>query len=336
MISPAGPFSIDRIRLPRREFSPLTQVFRRVGLALCLVFFVALVVRLGRGGYIDGNLPGNSISLLDSLYYASVTVTTTGYGDITAVTPGARLATLLLITPARIMFLILVVSTTVEVLTDQSRQLMLARRWRKSVTDHTLILGFGDTGQAAARDLLRRGMPATEITVVDIEPASIETATKLGMVAVLGDASQTEVLQQAGVIEAKTAIVVPNRDDTAILVTLTLRELNPDIHIVAGARHQENLHLLRQGGANEVVDATANLGRMLGIGAVSPNAAHVFDDLLVAGVGLELAECDGSAGVPDGCTLVAVLRNGKRLRPDEVDIDNLRKSDRLVILRESK
>lgn len=335
MTTPAAPLAIDRIRLPRRELSPFAQVARRVGFALVLVVFVALVVRLGRGGYVDGELPGASISILDSLYYASVTVTTTGYGDITPVSSGARLATLLLITPARILFLILVVSTTVEVLTDESRRLLLTRRWRNSVSDHTLILGFGDTGQAAARDLLRRGLRPSEITVVDIEPEAIETATKLGMVAVLGDASQTAVLRQAGIETAKTVIVVPNRDDTSVLVTLTVREISPTVHLVAGVRDQENLHLLRQGGADEVVDETANVGRTLGISAVAPSAARVLDDLLIAGAGLELAECDGSNGVPEGCTLVAVLRNDERLRPDQVDLDNLRASDRLVILRET-
>ena len=237
---------IDRIRLPRGPDRPLAAVLRRVGLALSLVVFVALVVRLGRTGYVD--VTGDDISFLDALYYASVTVTTTGYGDITAVSGGARLATILLITPARILFLILVVGTTVEVLTDQSRRLILTRRWRQQVDDHILICGFGATGQSAGRRNWSAGAPtAPPIVVVDNSPEPLEIASRLGFVAILGDATQRAVLAQAAVAQARAIVVTPNRDDTAVLVTLTAREMNPDAHIVAGGRERENLHLLRQG-----------------------------------------------------------------------------------------
>ena len=140
--------NVDDIRIPRRALSPQAAVGKRVALAAGLVIFVALVVRLSRDGYVDIN--DDPISMLDAVYYASVTVTTTGYDDISAVSPGARLGTILLITPARIMFLILVVSTTVEVLTEQSRILRAKQRWRQDVKDHTIICGFGETGNAAA------------------------------------------------------------------------------------------------------------------------------------------------------------------------------------------
>lgn len=303
---------------------------RRVAFALSLVLFVALVVRLGRDGYVDS--AGEVIGFLDAVYYASVTVTTTGYGDITAISDGARLATILLITPARILFLILVVGTTVEVLTDQSRQLMLTKRWRKNVRDHYIICGYGSTGQAAVRDLLDRGLSTDSLVAVDTDAGAVDLAKSHGLVAILGDASQEAVLNQAGIESARTVIIVPNRDDTSVLVTLTARELNPTVHIVAGGREQENLHLLRQGGANEVIDATAALGRMLGLGAYAPAAVHVVEDLLDAGTGLELDEVAGP-DMPASGYAVAVIRSGEHLLPNAVDMDALRPTDRVVILR---
>ena len=151
-----GTPALDLVNVPRRERAPFTAIMRRIAFAIGLVVFVALVVRIGRDGYTD--VTGNDISFLDALYYASVTVTTTGYGDITAVSSGARQATVLLITPARILFLILVVSTTVEVLTDQTRELIQKRRWRQQVNDHTVICGYGATGASAAADLISRGL----------------------------------------------------------------------------------------------------------------------------------------------------------------------------------
>lgn len=329
------PHSVDRVRLPRRAHTPLAQVLRRVGAALALVASVALVVRLGRDGYVDET--GDPIGFLDAFYYASVTVTTTGYGDITAITQSARLATILLITPARILFLILVVGTTVEVLTDQSRQLMLTRRWRKNVKNHYIICGYGSTGQSVVRDLLTRGVSPDKIVVADIEESSMEAAAAAGIVGILGDASQRSVLQQAGIEDAQAVIVVPNRDDTAVLITLTAREMNPTVHIVAGGREQENLHLLTQGGADQVIDATATLGRMLGLGTLAPDAGQVLHDILDAGSGMELAQMSvgrSRGAIPDDVTVVAVVRNHRRLRPEEVDLSSLRSDDELIVLRE--
>lgn len=324
------------VHMPSRSRPPIAAVLRRVAMALGLVLFVALVVRLGNSGYVD--VTGDPISMLDALYYASVTVTTTGYGDITAVSSGARLATVVLITPARILFLILVVGTTVEVLTEQSRHLLATRRWRRQVKNHYLICGFGATGRSAAADLVSRGVDHANIAVVDINPDVMTVAGQEGYVAIHGDATNRSVLQEAAIDQAKAVIVAPNRDDTAVLITLTAREMNSTAHIVAGGRHQENLHLLRQGGANEVIDATAAVGRMLGLGTYAPAAVRAFDDLLDASTGHEIAQVqpemvDGSPQVPDGSLLMVVLREGRSIRADE--LAEMRQDDLLIVLRDS-
>lgn len=325
------------VHLPRPERAPLAAVARRVGFAVGLVLFVALVVRLGRDGYVDET--GDPIGMLDAVYYASVTVTTTGYGDITALSTGARASTIFLITPARILFLILVVSTTVEVLTEQSRVLLARRRWRQNVNNHTVICGFGATGHAAAADLLSRGVARSDIVVVDDNVEVIQRAAEEGFVGVVGDATRNEVLMQAAVPLAASVIIAPNRDDTAVLITLSVRELTTSAHVVAGGREQENLHLLRQGGADEVVDATAAVGRMLGLGAQAPAAVRVLDDLLAAGQGIELVEVapalvDGVPTVPAGANLIGIMRDGRRLRPAEVREGRIEATDRLVVFRD--
>lgn len=329
----------DLVHTPRRQRAPLVAIGRRIGSAVALVLFVAVVTRVNASGYVDAT--GEPIGFLDALYYASVTVTTTGYGDISAVSDGARASTVLLITPARILFLILVVGTTVEVLTDQSREFIAARRWRKRVKNHIVVCGFGATGQSAVRELRNRGLAPAEIVVVDTDGDAIDLATRLGHVAIRGDASQGAVLAQAGVREARSAIVAPNRDDTAVLITLTIREVNPGLHLVAAGREQENLHLLRQGGADEVIDTTAAVGRMLTLATTAPGAVAVLDDLLDARDGLELRELPARTGalggqIPEGCTPVAIIRDGERHGLDHEAVETLREGDRIVVLHEAQ
>lgn len=71
------------------------------------------------GGYTDS--ADGHVSVSDALYYTTVTLTTTGYGDITPVTHRARLVNALLVTPMRLIFVVLLVGTTIKALTRQSR-----------------------------------------------------------------------------------------------------------------------------------------------------------------------------------------------------------------------
>jgi hypothetical protein len=87
------------VELPAVSRHPLRTIGERLALALGLVVLVALLAYIGRDGYIDPEDGG--VSLLDAFYYSTVTITTTGYGDIRPVSDDARLATTIVITPAR-------------------------------------------------------------------------------------------------------------------------------------------------------------------------------------------------------------------------------------------
>ncbi len=94
--------------------------------------------------------------MLDAVYYATVTLSTTGYGDIVPVSDGARLANILLVTPLRVLFLIILVGTTLEVLTERTREEWRLNRWRSNLRDHTVVVGFGTKGRSAIQTLARR------------------------------------------------------------------------------------------------------------------------------------------------------------------------------------
>ena len=97
------------LSLPSRRASPLTAVTTRMLLAVGLLVLSTVIVYLGRHGYRDYAHPGQPLSVLACVYYATVTLSTTGYGDIVPVTDAARLVNTVVITPIRVIFLILLV-----------------------------------------------------------------------------------------------------------------------------------------------------------------------------------------------------------------------------------
>jgi voltage-gated potassium channel len=159
---------VVEIRLPSSDRSPLEYLLRRVLIASALILFVALVAYADRGGYRDAN--GGEVDFLDALYYSTVSVTTTGYGDIIPVTDRARLLTTFLVTPARILFLIILVGTTLEVLAARTRIHYREKLWRRKLKGHTIVCGFGVKGQAALHTLQHASEPQGEVGVIDPRP----------------------------------------------------------------------------------------------------------------------------------------------------------------------
>lgn len=326
------------IMLPASEVGPVRAVLYRVAIAVGVLIVVAMLVWFDRDAYTDSS--DGTVDLLDAFYYSTVSLSTTGYGDITPVADHARLFNVLVVTPLRLLFLIILVGTTLEVLTQRTREQLRQNRWRSHLKDHTVVVGYGTKGRSAVRALLDDGADKSKIVVVDNDPDHIADANDDALAAIIGDGTRADVLRRADVEHALRVIVAVPKDDSAVLVTLTVRRHNPQAYIVAAVRESENATLLRDGGANGVVVSSEAAGRLLGVAASSPSTGAIFEDLLVPGQGLELAERDvlrEEVGLtPRACRdlVVAVMRDGRTTLFNEAGQDvKLRKTDRVVVVR---
>lgn len=325
------------VRLPAIVLDPVRAIVRRVLIALGVLAVVVFVVWIDRTGYNDTS--DGEVDLLDALYYSTVSLSTTGYGDITPVSDTARIVNVVLITPLRVLFLIVLVGTTLEALTSRGREQLRLNRWRKTLRDHTVIVGYGVKGRSAVATLLSNGVAANRIVVVDPSPASIAEANELGMVGILGDATRSDVLRRARVPEANQIIVTTGRDDASVLSTLTARQLNPRAEIVVAVREEENVALVRQGGANSVIVSSDAVGRLLGLATVSPALGNVLEDLISTGEGLEVAERDvtpreeGRIPRQVDDLVIAVVRDGAALPYHSPAIGHLLRGDRIIVVR---
>ena len=248
---------------------------------------------------------------------------------------------ILVITPLRFAFLIVLIGTTVETLTAASRQALKIQHWRNTVRNHTVVVGYGTKGRTAVTAMIGDGVAPADIVVVDTNQASLDRANVAGLVTVRGDANKSDVLRLAGAQHAKAIIVATSDDPTAVLVTLTARELAPSATIIASVREAENQHLLLQSGANSVVVSSETAGRLLGLATSKPTVVEMIDDLLTPHAGFAIAEREVEpkevGGSPKHLAdiVLGVVRDGKLVRVGEPEVDSLEKNDRLLYIRDS-
>jgi len=305
-----------------------------LGFAVGLVLVNWAIVIAEREEYTDDQ--DGHVSILDALYYTTVTLTTTGYGDITPLTDSARLVNALLVTPMRLLFVVVLVGTTIQALTERSREDIQLARWRARVKDHIVVLGYGTKGRHAVRALLLRGHQHDQFVVVDPNPQAVADATATGLATVAGSATSQDVLAEALVQRAKVVIVALDRDDSAVLATLAVRRMAPKVSVVAAAREAENAELLAQSGAESVVISSETAGRLLGLATDSPETVGVFEDLLSFGHGLDLVDRTlrpeevGRSPADLEAPVLAVVRDGRLLRYSDPAANRLLAGDRVI------
>ncbi len=331
----------------RRIYLPAESPWRGLGLRvlaiLVLTVLVWLLLWMQREGIRDNR--DGSLSPLDLLYFAVVTITTVGYGDIVPVSNWATGIVTFAITPIRVVIWLVFLTTAYDLLLRRSIEALHLSRLRKSMKGHTIICGFGVKGRAAAEELLSRGVPASNLLVVERDPDALELAAGMGLTAIRGDATRERHLVEAGIGGAAHVIVAPNSDSDCVLICLTARDLNPMVTIVAAAREDENVRLVERSGASVVIAPSVAGGRLLAASTESPSSAAFLEELLDHGRGAEIddysvqpgdfgkAARDVASG--HGAVALSLRRGSERLTFGDTQSATVQSGDVLILLRPS-
>ncbi len=302
------------------RFQPLRRaskwpVWADVGARLSLAFFligiVVLVHWIDREGLIDHH--DGHISFLDVVYFTMISVTTTGFGDIAPISNRSRLIEAVIVTPIRIAVLFIFVGTAYNFVLKRTWEKWRMARIQAQLTDHIVVLGFGISGSEAVRELIARGTDPSCIVVIDQSATRIEEAEAMGCNVLQADASNDDTLIDVHISRAQAVLVSAGRDDSSILMVLTVRHLSPKVPISVVIRAQDNEILARQAGANNVINPVSFTGLLL---AGSAQGAHVADymaDLASIGGRVQLRE-RAVAGEEIGRSIDQLASGGRGLR----------------------
>lgn len=212
------------------------------------IFFIATLLIAIMGYVIAG------WSVLESIYMVVITVFGVGFGEVRPITtPELRVFTILVIIGGT-SSTVYIVGAFVQMITEGEINQVLGKqrmvRTIETIKDHVIICGFGRMGQILARKMIDAQLP---FVVIDNNLERIEKAESSGYLVCVGNATDEMSLYKAGIDRARCLATVLPDDAANVFITLTARELNPNLMILARGELPSTEKKLRLAGANQVV-----------------------------------------------------------------------------------
>jgi voltage-gated potassium channel len=250
-----------------------------LGLLLGLIVFSVTGYRL---------LGGESVTFLQALYMAVITVAGVGYGEIvdTSHNPALRIFNIgiVLFGVAITVYVFSVVAAflvEVEVTNPFWRRSMQKRI--DELKDHLIVCGLGDTGRHAATELQKTSTP---YVVIDTSEENLKKARELHsdtlgeMLYVVGDATEEEVLQKAGLDRARGLTAALPNDKDNLVITVIVRQRFPKMRIVSRSADRKFADRMMRAGASSTVSPSQIGGLRMASELIRPHVVGFLDQML--------------------------------------------------------
>ena len=220
--------------------------------------------------------------VLDAVYMTVTTLTTVGFGEIEPLGPAGRAFTLSLLTIGFTAAFTLLAVLTSLVVSGQLGRSLTRRGMRQRIDalrDHYVVCAFGRVGRSAVEELAAQG---ADVVVVEADPALEPDMIEAGVLYILDDPTQEDVLEQAGIERARGLLCAVDSDASNVYITLLARARNPDLFIIGRASSPESVEALTRAGANRVVSPYRLSGTRMAALAFRPAMLEFVDMVSVA------------------------------------------------------
>lgn len=315
----------------------------RVGVA---VLFLVLVVAAGVLGYhvLEG------YTWLEAFYMTAITLSTVGFHEVKPLGRAGQVFTIALLVAGMGVVFYTAVAVAEKVVQGEFQEFFGRKRMEKrigSLTDHYLVCGFGRIGEVICRELASKPVP---FVVIENQEERASKAEEAEHMVLRGDATDEKVLLAGGAPRARGLFAVLPTDAGNVFVTLTAKELNPSLVVVARAVTARSERTLAHAGADKVISPYAIGGHRMAQAALRPAVVDIIElvtdyqslELQLEEIAVPLrSPCEGvtlrDSGLREqmGVIVVAIKRtSGKMVFNPSAD-ERIEVGDRLVALGEA-
>jgi voltage-gated potassium channel len=243
---------------------------------------LALVLAVGTAAY--KHIGGDRATVLDSLYMVVITIATIGYGEIVDLShsPGGRIFTMFLSFAGIGIMTYIMMSLTAFVVEGELNEAFRRRKMEKRIEklrDHYIVCGADGVGTHVARELAATRRP---FVVIDTDREKIERfhGADDGPPFVVGDATDNETLRKAGIERARGLFAVTGDDNQNMVISLSARQLNPGVRVVARCEEARNSEKMQRAGADSAVSPTRIGGLRMASEMLRPAVVTFLDVML--------------------------------------------------------
>ena len=225
--------------------------------------------------------------VFDAFYMTLITISTVGYAEVHPLSYAGRIFNSFLIFFGVTVMLLAVGGMTKAIIELELNQYFGKRRTKKMIDhlkDHYIVCGFGRVGRGAAVELQRA---SAKFLVVDRSEDKVEWAMKLGMLAVLADATDDVTLREAGVLRAKGLIATLQSDADNLFVILSAKALKPSLLVSARIASEQSEKKMRLAGADYVFAPYDMTGNRMAQVMLKPHVSQ-FIDFTTKDIGLDV------------------------------------------------